>query len=96
MTDPAPTAVLTAADSVLIARALGRMPYFPLVHGGGDKMRPRTVADIAATLDAFADVLTRYGDLARQAEEDLRELRSDVAATRRILGLAPVPVPPPR
>lgn len=87
-TPSAPTSTaFSEAEQIAISRVLGRMPYLPLVSGY--TTRPQTLAELLDTLGKFAAVLTTYGEQHNANEQALNQLRSDVAAFRRILGTAP-------
>lgn len=85
-----PTATLTPWDRQALAGVLARMPYLPLVPTAGRMTRPEDVAELIVLLGGLADVLTRYSQQAAADAEELANLRADVAAARRLLGL-PLP-----
>jgi hypothetical protein len=84
--DPEASSLLTPRDMLLARQVLGRMPYLPLVPNH-TLYEGATVRELVRILDGLAEVLTRYGEQATQTESELSELRSDVAAARRVLGI---------
>jgi hypothetical protein len=83
-------------DEARIRRAIGSMPggVHQSVSAAARKIgvdergltRPMTLGEIADYLEALRDFYTAWSAEGQETEKALRDLRSDVAATRRVLG----------
>lgn len=86
-------------DEARIRRAIGSMPggVHPTVSEAARKlgvddrglMRPMTLGEIASYLEALRDFYAVWSAEGQATERALRSLREDVAAFRRVLGIAP-------
>lgn len=67
-----------------ITRALGRMPYLPLVTGYSTSAEPERLAH---SLEGLAEELARIAHENHERDRELEGLNFDIAAVRRVLGI---------
>jgi hypothetical protein len=93
------TATLTGRDRAALRLVLGRMPYLPgaagvTTYGFAGQDGPcvdgktvATVSDVVTLLARLAPVLRDAGERSTRQGRELHDLRDDVAAVRRVLGV---------
>jgi hypothetical protein len=84
MSDTALTSIISADDARAIRNALGKLRY------SGAIQVPReasSVPQLLRWLEAFREELVAATDLASSQEHELQQLKADVAAMRRVLGI---------
>lgn len=69
-----------------IVRALGRMPWLPAATNKRVRTRDFSLETLADILEELADYLVGVAEGNAQDERELRELRADVDAVRRVFG----------
>lgn len=88
-TAPADLGTLNEEASRKIRQAFGVMPYaaaLPALARFGYPYAQIPVADVVEALEQLAERLAAHGEQATRDAHDLRVLRADVAAFRRVLG----------
>jgi len=92
--DDAGASVLTETDQRHLRQAMSAMPFsatsrvpLPYYSPVAGRSEPVTVASILAFLHGLRDVLTEHAARAEDQQRQLRDLHSDIAAFRRIVGI---------